>query len=582
VRPRECLAALTPTLRREVVSRILALDPNAVQSATFEREELAATLLDDGEAIRRAFLALTPTGRTIVAALSVPRTPFDLTAIVLARHGALTGEIYGNDQALADAVRGALARWPVLARSAQASLVLFEGVALVLEDLIAEARAVARSGGGGPATTLVLGPRACAFAMTPGLLMQRGARLTQDGELHRGDAAKLERLLPHVGMHTLGWTGAGVITVNESGASRFHLDRAMRLLAAPAETLALEQIVGGWIDPIEAQLISVALAAREGDILDLADALAHIAAPNSGGQRFARGDHTFRVLFADPKCNWFGLPCESYRVLSGRSAGDFETQRSWVKSDFEVVLSTETPLVDALVLGCSAELLHVENVARLRLTQASVRKARALGVTHELLARVLERVSKRPLPVGVATALREWSADVMTGDLTVAIVLTLSGSSVQLDRAHKALGALVLRRPEPGTFFLRRVPTPKQLEALRASGVLARNAIPSRVGKQLEALTNVDDAEDQTEDDAELSSSVSADEEIAASDAPTAGRRGQGARVRFVDQSPRCVDIRGAFARDRLEQMARWVAHIAASHAVRDATEQRLLVARRW
>lgn len=541
-RPSDSLADVASTVRDDLIARLLAFDPT--RTIPSDPSARAAAILDDGEAIRREFLTLSPVARTAVAALAQPRLKSELAAIVLARHGDATGDV--GDRELGCTIGETLVRWPVLTQKmggAHASNLLFPGVTQALGEHVHEALAIPKWASDGHVPDLGVVARAFVFALTPGLVVQRGARLTKDGELHAADAAKLGALIPDVARLTHVWWRWGAVVRDNTGSTRVRVEQAIAALEDAAGMRLLETLRGDRIAPTERWLVAVASAADEGDTLDLAATTARSGAPHG------LYSDRFRVLVASPKDNRLALPRDVHRMLAGRGPDDddAQTQRSWVKSDFEIVLATSTPLADAIVIGCSAELLHVEKVARLRLTHASVRKACAIGISLDMLTQALERATKRAIPAGVATALGEWSADLGHGALTVAYVLALSGSAAQLDRAATTLGELVHRRPAPDLFLLHRVPTPKQIEALVALGISVTNEVDPYVASTIEQYKQrVAVREPESGAARGFYVDHSAVEEVPIK------------TVRFVDAAPRAIDVQALLQPSRIGRVVQW------------------------
>lgn len=79
-----------------------------------------------------------------------------------------------------------------------------------------------------------------------------------------------------------------------------------------------------------------------------------------------------------------------------------------VGADFEILLFRPTPR-RLWALGAVAELARLDTVSSYRLTEATVGRAMALGLTRDQLVTFLERGSGGPLPPNVEATLNEWT-----------------------------------------------------------------------------------------------------------------------------------------------------------------------------
>ena len=447
-------------LRSELLRRFAALAPSAKGDDPIAVAEAALTELS------RVLEQLPPIARTTIALVATrPRiTRTDLTVLVHLRHGGARED----DAALVKTLVEALAAWPIVA-SPQGGLSMLNNVADAIRDVALQALAIPVASEVTRAEPAGVGRSLLAYALIPGLLLHRDARLTVEGALHAAAAKKLAKVVPEVEALTTAWLRSGALDRAENGALKLQLSRALRIVSAPAPHLGEMLGVGRpWV----LELLHLAAAAPPGTVLDFGAALS-----TGNAQQALFALHAVctpsiarflpAALAVDVAHNGLTVPPDVAAALTGASAKSDD--KSWVQPDFEVVLSPGVAMRDAFIIGCAAELHHLDQVARLRLTQKSVRTAASLGLDREQVSGALERIAQRPLPAPVATALREWGV-AGTGQIHEVIALEATGTPQVLERAAEILRAATVRRAGD-LFLLSRVPTAKELDALRTAGL---------------------------------------------------------------------------------------------------------------
>ena len=158
-----------------------------------------------------------------------------------------------------------------------------------------------------------------------------------------------------------------------------------------------------------------------------------------------------------------------------------------VGADFEVLLFRPTPR-RVWALGAIAEPDRLDTVCTYRLTEGSVRRGVATGLTPEQIVAFLERGGGAPLPQNVAFTLREWTRGHAGVRLSRALLLRPDGAgdAATLERLQAALRRAGLPAAEalPDGRLLLAVADDGQadqlVEALRAAGYAPRWARDAR------------------------------------------------------------------------------------------------------
>lgn len=413
------LDGLPTHLRDEFHARIVKL------AGTDDEKKLPGKLVS-------AFQSMSHIARTTIAIVARPgRTSrTELATGLLLRHGGAKED----DVELAHLARAALSSWPLIASGypgAGQSIVMLDAVRAALADVAEEALAIPIADDPSPPKDAGLARDLIRLALTPGLVAQAAARLTQAGALHTSAANKLAKVLPDVDRWVSAWLGAGGIARAGNGGSIVDATRCRRVLREPANHM-FELLGVSEYDWGARGLIRLAVAAGTRKRIDLGAALfAHsrTTTPPDGARR---------LLAIDAKRNYLALAPDVAAFFAGEPLAT--EGKSWVKADFEVVLGTGVSLDDAFTIGCAAELQHVDQVARLRLTRASVRAACALGVTTGEIREALVRVAGRELPAPVANALNEW-AEAGAARLHEAILLEAKRPASIVERAANVLAS---------------------------------------------------------------------------------------------------------------------------------------------
>ncbi|MBI2389600.1 MAG: hypothetical protein HYV09_08390 [Deltaproteobacteria bacterium] len=522
----EDLAALGEPLAHELTARILALSPGTKGKTPADRALAALprlpALVDALPSVARTTIALVATRGAV--------RRIELATAILLRHGAAPED----DRALATAMRSALGAWPITAFGREGPHQELQMLPAVAEA-IAEAaeRALAITAGPDPSPPKKAGvtDAILAYALTPGLLVQRDARITQEGALHAGAATKLGKVLGAVESLSSVWLATGAVRRGEGGAVRVDVGRCRRSLADP-RAIVPELFGVSPYDTTTLWLLQLASAAGPGRQLDLAAAL---SAPAGGPPHLPHRAEP--LLSIDPARNRVAIAPDAAAVLSGERLS--VEGKSWIQPDFEIVLSPGVSPDDAFVIGCAAELHHVDRVARLRLTRNAVRAACSLGVSADEIASALVRVGGRELPATVTTALREWS-EAGTARVHEVIALEAIAPPQIVERAAQLLGP-ALRRRLGDVFLLTRAPTAKELAALRAIGLFTEVAV------ERWRLRERKDQERWAEDDG---SEVDDDEPLPSFEPPRRARLPS-----IVDGEVRACDVRALLDGARVQRL---------------------------
>lgn len=526
---REQLALLPAPLRSELLRRFAALAPSAKADDATAVAEATLTHLP------RVFETLAPIARTTIALVATrPRlTRADVTLLVHLRHGGARSD----DVALAKTVVEVLAAWPIVA-SGYDTLTMLHDAADAIRDVALRSLAIPVAPDPTPPAPAEISRSLLAFSLTPGLLLHHDARLTVEGALHAATVKKLSKVLPLVEPLTMAWLRIGPLGRSESGAVKLQLARALNVVSTPAQHLGdMLGVSRPWVR----DLLHLVASAPPGTALDLGAALSTGHAQQSVFALQALCTPSIAstlpaALAIDVKHNRLTVPPDVAAALSGASAKPDD--KSWVQPDFEVVLSPGVAMRDAFIIGCAAELHHLDRVARLRLTQKSVRTAASLGLDRQQVSDALARITQRPLPAPVANALREWSV-AGTGRVHEVIVLEASGTPQVVERAAEILRTATVRRAGD-LFLLSRTPTAKELDALRTAGLFVEVAIDRN---RIRERAQVARAEGQREgwDDDEVD--------------PAA--RVEVPRYRVVEGAPRTIDLGTLIEGERLGELVR-------------------------
>ncbi len=461
--------------------------------------EQAAVLLADEHGFDERIAKLQPVARTalrMLAARSWTREEL-LRGLSLCHPGEL---------ALEPHVVEISTRWPVL--WAQAHYREIGSVVVVARKALARALGPLPVAWSMPTTPIApFGYDALRLAMllAPGLVAQRRPKLTVQQKLHAPAAAKLQAQLSSL-LVIHAWMGLASSRSSE-GELQIPLESARR--AADDESLlamALVHELSGHLG-VHACFVELARHAPEGACIELGAALVAMSMLRDVGHVDLRastlhlgGDPSRPgFLHIDVAKNVFSIAPDLHRGLhrgrhhglqSGHAAPPpARATTSAVGADFEVILSPDVPSETAMILGYCAELLHLDRVARLRLTRETVGVARRAGISAaEMLAAITTVASPRPVPSSVKTAVTEWADALAVGTMRAAIFVELSGPLLALDRAEKLLASLVFKRFEAGhdrrLFLLRKAPTGALQTKLRAIPVFLETIAPSEDEKR--------------------------------------------------------------------------------------------------
>ncbi len=126
-----------------------------------------------------------------------------------------------------------------------------------------------------------------------------------------------------------------------------------------------------------------------------------------------------------------------------------------VGADFEILLFQPIPR-RVWALGAIADLVRLDTASVYRLSETSVRRGIAAGLTLDQIVTLLERGGRAPLPQNVAFTLREWTRDHAGVRLARALILRPDDPATA-ERLHAALARAGLPVPEPladGRFLL--------------------------------------------------------------------------------------------------------------------------------
>lgn len=321
-----------------------------------------------------------------------------------------------------------------------------------------------------------------ALVCAPGALMRARARINLDGTLHAAATAKLERALPHAAQAVAAWAAFGAVL--GSDVAELDLDRVRACAQSPAALIRATLLSPR--DPCVARLLDILSAAPRGAQVSLGDALVAIATSPRGSTddieslvlRLSAGLLDAPWLTVDRARDRLSLPADLHRALAGEPLADGHP-RSHVQASYEILLSPSSPFAASVIVGLAAELVHVDAVARLRLTRESVLAARAAGVAADEIVSALRTVSgDRGVPGVVETAVREWTASVSLARVGSQIVLELEPGSPTLDRAADILAPHLVRRPAPHVLLLACAPDRAMIAALAKIGVVLSGVRP--------------------------------------------------------------------------------------------------------
>ncbi len=426
---------------------------------------------------RATLEALPPEGRTAIALLSLrDALRYDLVEVVLLRHAASADDASKRGREIADAIAEALRAFGATTTTDRGGREILGLPAETRAALQAEAEETfAIAWAPGPPTRIGVGRRLLAFALTPGLLAQRAPRLTADRSLHATDAKRLAQLVPEIERLYAAWTWVAGVKERD-GVAATDLETCRRVLEGPPRRWAPIVFGASPYDELSVDLAELASEADPGARIDLAAAVAALA---------ARGRFTSALVVAveyllpraslvelDLEHDALSIPADLRSALRGEPIASPDEAKSWVQPNFEIVLGAGVPLVDACLVGCMAETLAIDAVARLRITEASVRAARALGLDAQAMIDTLVRVAGgRELPAPVRNAITEWAGGFARARLRDVVLLEIEGDPKLVDRAVKRVAPLVVRRPAPGVLLLSRAPSTKELSDVRAFGV---------------------------------------------------------------------------------------------------------------
>ncbi len=489
---RNHLAGREPEFASAVLARVLGTTVTAEKKPVDAWFEAASRGLVDERSLDQRVESLSEIGKVSLALLA--RHPWwSRNALVQAIALARSPEV-GDDASVGRSISEVLSRWPVLVRTHSwtrtEELSLFEPLAARLRPLLEGTLAIGRATLTPALPPVGLGRTLLALALFPGLVAQRRPRLTRSGELHAADATKLERALGEARGLFATWDSLGAFE-EVDGALAPIAPRVKRLLDDPGGLVAefLKQRLGdlGWA------LASLVAQAESGERLELGASLLAVGVRTnfsfgfdvpSLAARVERDDLRFApLLYVDTASDAIALPPDVRAAILGQQLAMGPAAVGYVQPNYEVVLPPGVPLSAAFVIGCAAELVHVEAVARLKLTRESVLAARSVGLDVEDVIQALETLSgPRGLPPAVKHAIEEWGAAVGEARIRTAVVLDLRAAPALLEKVAEKLAPIIVDRPTPRLFILSRAPSPKELAVLRAAGILTR-AVAAAGGK---------------------------------------------------------------------------------------------------
>lgn len=392
-----------------------------------------------------------------------------------------SGDTAKVGQAVADTLRG----FPVLVRTNSwtrtEELSLFEPLSTRLRGLVESTLAVGHARLVDPLPDAGLGRTLLALALFPGLVAQRRPRVTRGGDLHAADATRLERTLGDArGMYAT-WDRLHAFEEID-GALAPIATRCRALLDDPSGLVA--ELLRHRLSDLGWELAALAASAPEGHGCELGAALLSVGLrsrfaygldPAALVQHVTHEDLRFSpFVLASMRDDTLAIPRDVRAAVRGEPIA-LAGSAGFVQPNYEVVIPPGAPLGPTFVVGCAAELRHLEAVARLELTRESVLAARAVGVEPAQIVAALEAISApRPLPPAVRHAIEEWGAAVGEARVRTAVLFDVRASEALLEVVARELEPLVVDRPAPRLFVLSRAPTPRELARLRDAGVITR------------------------------------------------------------------------------------------------------------
>ena len=485
---RNHLSGRDPEFASAVLARVVGTTASAERKSVDGWFESASRAIGDDRLIEARLEGASDVARVTLALLA--RHPWWSRSALVQAIAMARGE--GDD--VGKSIAEVLSKWPVLVRTNSwtrtEELSLFEPLAIRLRPLLGHALAIGRTHDE-PLPPVGLGRTLLALALFPGLVAQRRPRVTRSGELHAADATKLERALGEARGLFATWDRLGAFE-EVDGALAPIASRVRRLLEDPGGLVAefLKQRLGdlGW------SLATLAAQTESGDRLELGSSLLAIGLranfsfgfdTPSLAARVERDDLRFSpLLYVDPSEDVLALPTDVRAAIRGEPLAIGPSAAGFVQPNYEVVLPPGVPLAAAFIIGCAAELVHVEAVARLKLTRESVLAARSVGLDVDDVVQALEAISgARGLPAAVKHAIEEWGESVGEARIRTAVLLDVRAAEPLLDKVAEKLATIVVDRPTPRLFVLSRAPNPKELAALRSAGILTR-AVASTAQKQ--------------------------------------------------------------------------------------------------
>lgn len=485
---RNALSGRDPEFASAVLARVVGTRATLEKRTSEDWFVLASRALLDEPPLRDRIDEAEDVARVALALLAAnswwTRTAL-VQAVALLR---ATGSDDDEAQAtIGKAIAEVLLRWPVLVRTnaftRSEELSLFEPLALRIRPLLLEGSilSVGRSPGDQRAS-VGLGRTLLSLALFPALVAQRRPRVTRSGDLHGADATKLERALGEARGLFATWERLGAFEEMD-GALTPVAARVRRLLDDPGGLVRelLEQRLG----EVGFAMAKLAASAEPGAVLELGSSLLAIALEKnfafgfdipSLAARVERDDFHFApLLLVDTKRDELAIAPDVRAAIRGEPLATDSSATGFVQPNYEVVLPPGVPLGAAFVVACAAELVHVEAVARLKLTRDSVLSARSVGFDADEIVTALEQISgPRALPPAVRHAIEEWGASVGEARIRTAVLFDVRAAEPLLTKVAEKLEPLTVDRPSPRLFVLSRAPNPRELAHLRALGVVTR------------------------------------------------------------------------------------------------------------
>ncbi len=471
------LRGLPPSLVETLLGKLVALDGGSQR----ELVERVARMLCDDARMDRLIADVTPHARLALQFLVARSHARGDLVRLLALRGVPAPAIV-----IAEVCRRFPVTWSNGSRADLDRLSMFGVMSDCLERRLGEAPPVRHAAPCVSSTSPRSASPRLALALLPGVVMRARARITANGALHASAEEKLARTLPHAIAAVRAWTWAGALMRHEVLA--IDLDRMRACASEPAALVRALVVAGadasGRGPSSLGRLVDLARTAPRGAQLSLGDALVWSATAHASGDDIETLVARLRTdglatpwLTVDAEHDVLAMPPELHDAFTGRGATE---TRSYVQASYEILLAPNAPFGASLIAGLAAELVHVDSVARLRLTRESVLAACGVGATTEEILGALRAIAgERGVPVVVETAIREWGALVTRARVGRHVVLELDETSRALDRAAELLAPILVRRAAPHVLLLSREPDREALAKLAKLGITLAHDSPA-------------------------------------------------------------------------------------------------------